>query len=118
VRRFAANKTTTLLRSKENGLQLLKKKNQVPEIENFIKPYRDINNDLDSILCPETLDKSTGKWQTTIGNLMADVTLSRETLFFNPEKKEYRYLFTEQRRYSFDTTKGNVTARTALKSCL
>jgi hypothetical protein len=46
---------------------------------------------------------------------MADVTLSRETLFFNPRKKEYRYLFTEQRRYSFDTTKGNVTARTAFE---
>jgi hypothetical protein len=32
----------------------------------IIKPYREhINNDLDSILayCPETLDKSTGKWQ-------------------------------------------------------
>jgi hypothetical protein len=67
----AANKTTTLLRSKENGLIT---ENQVPE--NFIKPYREHINDLDSILayCPETLDKSTGKWQTTIGNLMADVT--------------------------------------------
>jgi hypothetical protein len=85
----AANKTTTLLR-KENGLQLLKK-NQVPEIENFIKPYREhINNDLDSILayCPETLDKSTGKWQTTIGNLMADVTLSRGNTVFQSEKKK------------------------------
>jgi hypothetical protein len=52
-----------------------------------------INNDLDSILayCPETLDKSTGKWQTTIGNLMADVTLSRGNTVFNPRKKEYRY---------------------------
>jgi hypothetical protein len=85
----AANKTTTLLRSKENGYNYWKE-NQVPEIENFIKPYREhINNDLDSILayCPETLDKSTGKWQTTIGNLMADVTLSRGNTVFQSEKK-------------------------------
>jgi hypothetical protein len=49
---------------------------------------------------------------------MADVTLSRGNTVFNPEKKKNIDLFTEQRRYSFDTTKGNVTARTALKSCL
>ena len=52
-------------------IPITEKQNQVPEIENFIKPYRDhINKDLDNVLayCPETLDKSTGKWQTGIGS--------------------------------------------------
>lgn len=66
------------------------KENQLPEIENFIKPYREhINKDLDSVLayCPVTLDKSSGKWQTTIGNLLADVTLRQGNLVFNIRKK-------------------------------
>jgi 2',3'-cyclic-nucleotide 2'-phosphodiesterase (5'-nucleotidase family) len=67
------------------------KEKQDPQIENYIKPYREnINKDLDSVLayCPVTLDKSTGKWQTTIGNLMADVTLQRgNTVFMAREKK-------------------------------
>ena len=36
------------------------------EIEKFIKPYRDhIDKDLSEVLayCPETLEKSKGKWQ-------------------------------------------------------
>ena len=44
------------------------------EIEAYVAPYRDkITKELDSVLayCPETMDKSKGKWQTTIGNLMA-----------------------------------------------
>ena len=50
-------------------LPVTEKAAETPEIENFIKPYRDhINKDLDNVLayCPETLDKSTGKW---LGNL-------------------------------------------------
>ena len=53
---------------------------QSKQIENYIKPYREhINKDLDSILayCPETLDKSSGKWQTAIGNLLADATIAK-----------------------------------------
>jgi hypothetical protein len=47
-----------------------------------------ITKDLDSLLayCPETLDKSIGKWQTTIGNY-ADVTLNRGNTVFNQRKK-------------------------------
>ena len=100
-------------------ITITEKENQVPEIENFIKPYREhINNDLDSILayCPETLDKSTGKWQTTIGNLMADVTLSRgNTVFQSQEKKNIDICLLNSGGIRSILPKGNVTARTAFE---
>lgn len=100
-------------------ITITEKENQVPEIENFIKPYREhINNDLDSILayCPETLDKSTGKWQTTIGNLMADVTLSRGNIVFQSrEKKNIDICLLNSGGIRSILPKGNVTARTAFE---
>lgn len=100
-------------------IPVTEKENQVPEIENFIKPYREhINSDLDSILayCPETLDKSTGKWQTTIGNLMADVTLSRGNLVFQSrEKKNIDICLLNSGGIRSILPKGNVTARTAFE---
>lgn len=50
------------------------------KIDSFITPYRNqINRDLDSVLAfvPVTLDKSKGKWQTNIGNWMADICLDK-----------------------------------------
>ena len=100
-------------------IPVTEKENQVPEIENFIKPYREhINSDLDSILayCPETLDKSTGKWQTTIGNLMADVTLNRGNLVFQSrEKKNIDICLLNSGGIRSILPKGNVTARTAFE---
>ena len=55
------------------------------EIEAYIAPYRNkITKELDSVLayCPETMDKSKGKWQTTIGNLLATAVFE----FGNPTK--------------------------------
>ncbi|KFF17072.1 5'-nucleotidase C-terminal domain-containing protein [Flavobacterium hydatis] len=93
--------------------------NQTPEIENFIKPYREhINKDLDSVLayCPQTLDKSTGKWQTTIGNLMADVCLQRGDLVFKArEKKDIDICFLNHGGIRAILPKGNVTARNAFE---
>ena len=51
---------------------------QTPEIEKYINPYREhIDADLSAVLAysPETLDKSGSKWQSPLGNLLADVTL-------------------------------------------
>lgn len=45
-------------------------------IRNYIAPYKNsLEKDLDSILCynPQVLDKSIGKWQTNIGDWMAQV---------------------------------------------
>jgi 2',3'-cyclic-nucleotide 2'-phosphodiesterase (5'-nucleotidase family) len=90
-----------------------------PKIDNFIKPYREhINKDLDSVLayCPETLDKSSGKWQTTIGNLMADVTLMRGNLVFAArENKKIDICLLNSGGIRSILPKGNVTTRTAFE---
>lgn len=95
------------------------KETQNQQIENYIKPYREhINKDLDSILayCPFTLDKSDGKWQTTIGNLMADVTLQRGNLVFKArEKKDIDLCILNNGGIRAILPKGNVTSRTAFE---
>ena len=107
--------------TKIEGVQLPISENekQVPEIENFIKPYREhINKDLDSVLayCPETLDKSNGKWQTTIGNLMADVTLNQgNRVFSKRENKNIDICLLNQGGIRSILPKGNVTSRTAFQ---
>src|SRR6187402_2749194 len=94
------------------------KEKQNPQIENFIKPYRDhIDQDLGSILayCPVTLDK-TGDWQTSIGNLLADVTLQRgNTIFMAREKKNIDLCILNHGGIRSILPKGNVTARTAFE---
>jgi 2',3'-cyclic-nucleotide 2'-phosphodiesterase (5'-nucleotidase family) len=92
---------------------------QTPEIENFITPYRDhINKDLDNVLAysPETLDKSTGKWQTSIGNLLADVCLERGNLVFKTrENKVLDLCFLNHGGIRAILPKGDVTTRTAFE---
>jgi 2',3'-cyclic-nucleotide 2'-phosphodiesterase (5'-nucleotidase family) len=95
------------------------KETQNQQIENYIKPYREhINKDLDSVLayCPETLDKNDGKWQSTIGNLMADVTLQRGNLVFKArEKKDIDLCILNSGGIRAILPKGNVTSRTAFE---
>ncbi|MDD5151479.1 MAG: 5'-nucleotidase [Flavobacterium sp.] len=102
---------------KEN--QVINQSEQANEIENYIKPYREhINKDLDSVLayCPVTLDKSNGKWQTTIGNLMADVTLKQGNLVFQArEKKNIDLCLLNNGGIRSILPKGNVTSRTAFE---
>ena len=93
------------------------KEKQNPEIENYVKPYREhINKDLDGILayCPVALDKNTGEWQTTIGNLIADVTLQRGNIVFMArEKKNIDLCILNHGGIRAVLPKGNVTTRTA-----
>jgi 2',3'-cyclic-nucleotide 2'-phosphodiesterase (5'-nucleotidase family) len=99
-------------------IPITEKENQIPEIEKFIKPYREhINKDLDSILayCPVTLDK-TGKWQSTIGNLMADVSLMRGNLVFEArESKKIDICLLNSGGIRSILPKGNITARNAFE---
>ncbi|MEZ7504914.1 5'-nucleotidase C-terminal domain-containing protein [Flavobacterium sp. Arc2] len=112
-------KTLTLTRIEGVQLPITEKESQIPEIENFIKPYREhINKDLDSVLayCPQTLEKNTGKWQSTIGNLMADVTLSRgNTVFTKRENKTIDICLLNQGGIRSILPKGNVTTRNAFQ---
>ena len=100
-------------------IPITQEENNVPEIEKYIKPYREhINKDLDSILayCPETLDKSSGKWQTTIGNLMADVSLMRGNIVFQSrEKKDIDICLLNSGGIRSILPKGNITARNAFE---
>ncbi|HEY1193841.1 5'-nucleotidase [Flavobacterium sp.] len=100
-------------------LPVTEKTGETPAIEAFIKPYRDhINQDLDNVLayCPETLDKSTGKWQTSIGSLLADVCLLKgNTVFKSRENKDIDLCLLNHGGIRAILPKGNVTTRTAFE---
>lgn len=87
------------------------------EIENFIAPYRNrINNDLDSTIAwsPITFTKRRGKWQTNIGNLMADMTFEKaDKLFYMREKKHIDICLLNHGGIRATIPQGKVTARTA-----
>lgn len=89
----------------------------VSDIETFIKPYRDhINKDLSTVLayCPETLDKNSGKWQTTIGNLMADICILKGNPILNSrEKKQIDMCILNHGGIRAVLPKGDITAREA-----
>lgn len=107
--------------TKVEGKQIpvTEKNAETPEIEKFIKPYRDhINKDLDSVLayCPETMDKSVGKWQTTIGCLLADACVERGNLVFKKrENKTIDLCLLNHGGIRATLPKGNVTTRSAFE---
>jgi len=86
-------------------------------LEKVIEPYRDyINKDLDSVLayCPETLDKNQGKWTTTIGNLLADVTLQKANILFQKRyQQNVDMCLLNHGGIRATLPKGNVTTRSA-----
>lgn len=86
-------------------------------IEQFVAPFRvHINNDLDSILafCPETLDKSKGKWETNIGLFMANTTYKlANPIFLKRTQKPIDICLLNHGGIRSIIPKGNVTTRTA-----
>ncbi|WP_162845341.1 5'-nucleotidase C-terminal domain-containing protein [Flavobacterium arcticum] len=86
------------------------------EIEDFVAPYREhIDKDLDSTLAwaPVTFDKRKGKWQTNIGNLMADVTFEKaDKLFYLRENKHVDICLLNHGGIRATIPQGKVTART------
>ena len=92
---------------------------EVKSIDDYVAPYREhINKDLDNVLAysPETLDKSKGEWQTTIGNLMADMSLEMgNPVFFAREKKNIDITILNHGGIRSILPKGNVTTRTAFE---
>lgn len=87
------------------------------EIENYIKPYREhIDADLNTVLayCPETLDKSKGKWQTNIGNFLADISVEKSNPIFEKRfQKSIDFCLLNNGGIRTIIPKGNVTARNA-----
>ena len=100
-------------------ITIIDKETQNQQIENYVKPYREqINKDLDNVLayCPVTMDKSEGKWQTTIGNLMADLTLETgNSVFKAREKKDIDLCILNNGGIRAILPKGNVTTRTSFE---
>ena len=104
----------TKIEGKEIGIT--DKNSGIPEFENFIRPYRDnIDKDLNTPLAyaPQTLDKS-GRWQSTIGNLMSDVTLAKcNPIFLSREQKTIDICLLNHGGIRSIIGQGVVTARTA-----
>lgn len=88
-----------------------------PEIDAFVKPYRDhINNDLDSVLAysVDTYSKSDGKLNTAIGNFMADAVYSESNPIFNKRTgKDIDMVILNHGGIRSIISKGNITSRTA-----
>lgn len=114
-----ANRRNFVSKIETQRITITDKEAQNQQIENYIKPYREhINKDLDSVLafCPVTLDKNDGKWQSTIGNLMADVALRSGNLVFKVrEKKDIDLCILNSGGIRAILPKGNVTSRTAFE---
>jgi 2',3'-cyclic-nucleotide 2'-phosphodiesterase (5'-nucleotidase family) len=109
----------TVTKTEGKRIPIAEKENQNTTIETFIKPYREhINNDLNKILAynPETLDKSSGEWQTNIGNFISDVTLKEGNKVFNKrENKNIDICLLNNGGIRSILPKGNITSRTAFE---
>jgi 2',3'-cyclic-nucleotide 2'-phosphodiesterase (5'-nucleotidase family) len=88
-------------------------------IENFIKPYREhIDKDLNEIIAynPENMDKKDGKWQTNIGNLMADICFERGNIVFNKrENKSMDFCLLNHGGIRSIMPKGAITTKVAFQ---
>ncbi len=110
------NYTVSKIEGKKIGIT--DKQVGVPEIEKFIKPYKErIDKDLNEVLayCPEILDKN-GTWQTPIGDFLADITLEKSNpIFVTREQKKIDICLLNFGGIRTIIPKGNITARNAFE---
>ncbi|OEJ98759.1 hypothetical protein A8C32_06060 [Flavivirga aquatica] len=89
------------------------------EIESFTTPFREhIQKDLDSVLAysADTYSKSDGKYNTAIGNLMADAVFSEASPIFKSKTgHNIDMVLLNYGGIRSILSKGNVTKRTAFK---
>jgi 2',3'-cyclic-nucleotide 2'-phosphodiesterase (5'-nucleotidase family) len=113
-----AEKKYTLNKIEGKEIGITDKNTEIPEIENFIKPYRaKIDTDLNIVLsnAPETIDKS-GEWQTPMGNFLADITFEKSNKLFQlQEKKSIDICILNHGGIRTVIPKGDVTARNAFE---
>lgn len=90
---------------------------QETKIEEYISPYRNhIDTDLRTVLAyaPKTLDKSDGKWQSSIGNLLADISFkAANSQLERIQKNPASFCLLNSGGIRSILPKGNVTTRTA-----
>lgn len=89
----------------------------VGSISDFITPYRErVDAVLDSTLAyaPYPISKTDGTYNTTAGNLMADVTLSQSNPIFKARTgTDIDFVLLNHGGIRSGISKGNVTSRTA-----
>lgn len=89
----------------------------VDDIEAFVRPYRErVDVILDSALAyaPYTISKTDGIYNTTAGNLMADLMLSEANAIFRKRTgKNIDFVLMNHGGIRASISKGNVSARTA-----
>lgn len=91
----------------------------VQAIEDFVRPYRErIDVVLDSALAyaPYTISKSDGEYNSTAGNLIADIILSEgEPIFKKRSGNSIDFVLLNHGGIRASISKGNVTERTAFE---
>jgi len=89
------------------------------KLEVFIAPYRNhITKDLDSVLAYNTItqDKSKGRWESNIGNLLASATLTLSApIFKSRENKQIDFCMLNHGGIRSIIPAGNITTRTAFE---
>lgn len=89
----------------------------IDSINSFVAPYRNrINEILDSTLAyaPRMITKNVGEYNTTAGNLMADIVLSQANPIFKSRTgKEIDFVLLNYGGIRSIISKGKITARTA-----
>jgi 2',3'-cyclic-nucleotide 2'-phosphodiesterase (5'-nucleotidase family) len=119
VTTISCSKKYNVTKIEGKQINISEKYTDVQDIENYIAPYRkNIEKDLDNVLAyaPETLDKSKGQWQTTIGDFMADMTLLKtNAVFLKREGKNIDICLLNDGGIRAILPKGNVTTRTAFE---
>ncbi len=89
----------------------------VDSLEYFIVPYRNrVNQVLDSVLAyaPSPITKTDGKWNTTAGNLMADIVLEQANPIFEQRTgRSIDFVLLNHGGIRSIISQGPVTARTA-----
>jgi 2',3'-cyclic-nucleotide 2'-phosphodiesterase (5'-nucleotidase family) len=92
---------------------------QKASIEEFVSPYRRrINEVLDSTLAyaPKTITKTDGEFNTSAGNLMADIVLSEANPIFKSRTgKEIDFVLLNHGGIRSIISAGNVSARNAFE---
>lgn len=126
---FLLTSSFTLFSCKSSGLNItsIEAKNvdvvpemgSVAEIENFVAPFKKhIDDDLSKVLSYSSvaMDKSVGKWETSIGNLFAEATLEEVNPFFkNRYNKNIDICMLNHGGIRSIISQGDVTTRTAFE---
>lgn len=108
---------STLVSIEANTIAIDSQLTEVDTITSFVAPYRKrINEVLDSVLAyaPNNITKNDGEYNTSAGNLMADIIYSEANPIYKERTgNDIDFVLLNHGGIRADISKGNVTARTA-----